>query len=37
MDYLNKYGYTPSSEAIGRSLEILAANLDKIASEQVYK
>ena len=37
MDYLNKYGYTPSSEDIGRSLEILAANLDKIASEQVYK
>ena len=37
MDYLNKYGYAPSSEAIGRSLEILAANLDKIASEQVYK
>ena len=37
MDYLNKYGYTPSSEAIGRSLEILAANLDKIASERVYK
>ena len=37
MDYLNKYGYTPSSEAIGRSLEILAANLDTIASEQVYK
>ena len=37
MDYLNKYGYTPSSEAIGRSLEILAANLDKIASELVYK
>ena len=37
MDYLKKYGYAPSSEAIGRSLEILAANLDKIASEQVYK
>lgn len=37
MDYLKKYGYAPSMEAIGRSLEILAANLDKIASEQVYK
>ena len=37
MDYLKKYGYAPSSETIGRSLEILAANLDKIASEQVYK
>ena len=37
MDYLKKYGYVPSQEAIGRSIEILAANLDKIASEQVYK
>ena len=37
MDYLKKYGYAPSAEAIGRSLEILAANLDKIASENVYK
>lgn len=37
MDYLKKYGYAPSSETIGRSLEILAANLDNIASEQVYK
>lgn len=37
MDYLKKYGYAPSSEAIGRSLEILAANMDKIASERVYK
>ena len=37
MDYLKKYGYAPSQEAIARSIEILAANLDKIASEQVYK
>ena len=37
MDYLKKYGYAPSVEAISRSLEVLAANLDKIASEQVYK
>ena len=37
MDYLKKYGYAPSSEAIVRALEILAANLDKVASEQVYK
>ena len=37
MDYLRKYGYAPSPEAIGRALEILAANLDKVASEQVYK
>ncbi len=37
MDYLNKYGYTPDQETIGRSLEIIAANLENIASEQVYK
>ena len=37
MDYLKKYGYVPSSEFIGRSLENLAANLDKFATEQVYK
>lgn len=37
MDYLKKYGYVPSSEVIGRSLENLAANLDKFATEQVYK
>ena len=37
MDYLKKYGYAPSPGAIGRALEILAANLDKVASEQVYK
>lgn len=35
--YLTKYGYSPDQEAIGRSLEIIAANLDKVASEQVYK
>ena len=37
MDYLGKYGYAPDSEAMGRALELIAANLDKIASEQVYK
>ena len=37
MDYLKKYGYAPSSEAIGRSLENLAANLNQFATEQVYK
>ncbi|MBR2127321.1 MAG: deoxyribose-phosphate aldolase [Bacteroidales bacterium] len=35
--YLTKYGYSPDQEAIGRSLEIIAANLDNVASEQVYK
>ncbi len=37
MDYLSKYGYTPNQEAIGRALEIIAANLENVASEQVYK
>ena len=37
MDYLGKYGYTPDSESMGRAIELIAANLDKIASEQVYK
>lgn len=37
MDYLNKYGYTPDNDAIGRAIEMIAANMDNIASEQVYK
>ena len=37
MDYLSKYGYTPDQESIGRALELIASNLDKVASEQVYK
>ncbi len=37
MDYLNKYGYTPDTEAIGRVLEIIASNLENVASDQVYK
>ena len=37
MDYLGKYGYAPDTEAMGRAIELIAANLDKIASEQVYK
>lgn len=37
MDLLTKYGYSPDQEAIGRSLELIAANLDKVASEQLYK
>lgn len=37
VDYLNKYGYAPDKEIIGRALEIIAANLESIASEQVYK
>lgn len=37
MDFLTKYGYAPDQEAIGRALDIIAANLDNVASEQVYK
>lgn len=37
MDYLAKYGYTPDKEIIGRALELIAANLENVASEQVYK
>jgi deoxyribose-phosphate aldolase len=37
IDYLKKYGYTPDQEAMGRALEMIASNLDNVASEQVYK
>ena len=37
MDFLTKYGYAPDQEAMGRALEMIASNLDKVASEQVYK
>ena len=36
-EYLTKYGYAPDQEAMGRALELIATNLDKLASEQVYK
>lgn len=37
IDYLSKYGYVPDHEAMGRALELIAANLENVASEQVYK
>lgn len=37
MDYLTKYGYAPDSEAIARALEMIASNLESVASDQVYK
>ena len=37
MNYLEKYGYTPDQEAISRALALIAANLENVASEQVYK
>ena len=36
-DFLTKYGYAPDQQAIGRGLELIAANLENVASEQVYK
>ena len=33
----SKYGYKPDKEAIDRQLELIAAGIDKIASEEVYK
>lgn len=36
-EYLNKYGYAPDQEAMGRALELIASSLDDLASEQVYK
>ena len=37
MDYLVKYGYAPDQETMGRALEMIVANLEAVASEQVYK
>ena len=36
-DFLTKYGYTPDQEAMNRALELIASNLENVASEQVYK
>jgi deoxyribose-phosphate aldolase len=37
MNYSEKYGYTPDREVIGRAIEMIAANMENIATEQVYK
>ena len=37
MSLSSKYGYTPDNEAIARQLALIAAGLDTIANEQVYK
>jgi len=37
MNYLEKYAYAPDQEKMGRALEIIASNLENVASEQVYK
>ena len=36
MNYSEKYGYAPDRDAIGRAIEMIAANMDNIASDQVY-
>ena len=33
-EYLTKYGYAPDQEAMGRALELIASNLENVASEQ---
>lgn len=37
MNYSEKFGYTPDRDAIGRAIEMIAANMENIATEQVYK
>ena len=37
MNYSEIYGYTPDRDAIGRAIEMIAANMENIATEQVYK
>ncbi len=37
MSIASKYGYTPDKEAIARHLDLIAAGVEGIASEQVYK
>ncbi len=37
MNYLEKYAYAPDQEKMGRALEMIASNLENIASEQIYK
>ena len=36
-NFSEKYGYSPNMEAIESALALISANLDSIASEQVYK
>lgn len=36
-DLFSKYGYTPDKEAIGRSLDIIAGNLENMVSDEVLK
>lgn len=33
----NKYGYVPDKDSIARRLEVIAANLESVASEAIYK
>ncbi len=37
MELYKKYGYTPDKEAIGRSLDIIAENIDKVVSPEVLR
>ena len=37
MTISGKYGYTPDNEAIAHNLELIAANLEELASPELYK
>lgn len=37
MNYLEKYGYTPSEEEIASKIEAVASNLDNLGSEEIYR
>lgn len=37
MEYCDKYGYAPDREKMDRALNMIASNLENLASEQVYK
>lgn len=37
MDYLSRYSYAPDIESINGALDVIASNLENVASDQVYK
>ena len=37
MDYLQKYGFVPSEDAVNAALDRIASSLDNLAGEEVYK
>ena len=37
IDYLDKYAYAPNQERMSRALEMIAANLENVVSDEVLK